>query len=587
MSIFKDLFLSKEEKIRIKIDEHLAEGMRLMADKFYNGAMIEFEKAMALSPEDVYPRLVSELSNAAASGDLQSALAIGLNLIKENNEDYELANKLGNYAREMGDFKQAEGLYKTALKVNKGFQKAFYNLAASQARVNIYDDAIVSAISTFDKVENYILPDYLGDEKVVESLTELATTSKKAIFQERLQQLTIERDKKTNDGDTVEAKGIDLEINKLNEGVSKIVPEDILNEFDKQIESDPDNAKTHLYNKALYAIYNKMTDKALEIIGQLSPTDFDTVDLLHAILLEQKGKRGEAITKMNNLLGKNEFNRYNNVNLGLMYRRDKKKFLSTKYLIKTAVLLDKSNGLYSMKELIKEADECFEAANLKKALNYYIIAASELPSPRIWNQIGTIYIERKKYDEAVEAFRELAKMDPTSEIADKKLKDIHDYYADKAESLMLERKFKPASDYLHKALGVLRLPDTIKQAASVYKQLNDTEKEKELLEEWQKMMDDVKIREQEETRQKLIAQGKQELGAKNYKKAIETFEAVLRMKVDKKIFVQLAALYKGLKKRDELSNLENRWEKMVLHDEKIKKYEKEQERKQQGTEQES
>ena len=101
--MLKNLFQSKEDRIKQQVEEHIAEGMKLLSEKFYNGAMIEFDKAMILAPEDVYPRLVSELETAASSGELQSALAIGLNLIKENNKDYKLANKLGNYARELKD----------------------------------------------------------------------------------------------------------------------------------------------------------------------------------------------------------------------------------------------------------------------------------------------------------------------------------------------------------------------------------------------------------------------------------------------------------------------------------------------------
>ena len=86
--MLKGLFQSKEERIRQKIDEHISEGMNHLSQKFYNGAMIEFDKAMELNPDAVYPRLVEELSNAASSGELESALAIGLNLIKKNSEDY-------------------------------------------------------------------------------------------------------------------------------------------------------------------------------------------------------------------------------------------------------------------------------------------------------------------------------------------------------------------------------------------------------------------------------------------------------------------------------------------------------------------
>lgn len=584
--MLKGLFQSKEDKLRAKIEEHLAEGMRLMSEKFYNGAMIEFDKAMELNPEYVYPRLVEELSNAAASGDLQSALAIGLNLIKEKNEDFELANKLGNYARELGDYKQAEGLYKTALKVNKKYQRAFYNLAATQARVDYFDDAVPSAISKFDKVTDYILPDYIGEEKLIETMTERVTQEKKASVKEKLQELTVERDRLIEEGSAVEAKGIDLEIKKLNENADKVLPEDMFNEFDRMIAEDGDAANDMTYNKAVYALSQKKTDIALESIGKLSEKEYETVGLLHSIALEQKGKKEEGLNRLIKLLGKNEFNRYNNVNLGLMYRRFGKRFLATKYLIKTAALLEKSNGIYSMKELVKEADECYESGNIKKALNYYTIAVTEIASVRIWNQIGTINIERKKYDEAVEAFRRLKEIDPNSEVGESKLMEIHNYYVEKADVLMDERKFKPAADYLHKALGVLRLPDTLKKTASVYKQLNNPEREKELLKEWQDILDQEKLKEQEEKRQNLIIQGKQELGKKNYLKAIEIFEAALRMKVDKKIFLQLAALYKGLKKRDNLSDLERRWQNMVAHEEKMKRFEKDEARKAQSGEEE-
>jgi len=81
--MLKGLFQSKEDKIRVKVAEHIADGMTHLSQKFYNGAMIEFDKAMELNPEEVYPRLVEELSNAAASGELESALAIGLNLFKK------------------------------------------------------------------------------------------------------------------------------------------------------------------------------------------------------------------------------------------------------------------------------------------------------------------------------------------------------------------------------------------------------------------------------------------------------------------------------------------------------------------------
>ncbi|NQU65199.1 MAG: tetratricopeptide repeat protein [SAR324 cluster bacterium] len=585
--MLKGFFQSKEEKIRIRVAQHILDGMTYLSQKFYNGAMIEFDKAMELNPTEVYPRLVEELSNAAASGELESALAIGLNLFKKNSEDYELANKLGNYARELKDFKQANGLYKAALKVNKNYEMAFYNLAASMAKVDIFDEAVKSALEKFDTVDGFILPSYIGiggssAENLIESMTKQIIDQKELKYKDKFQDLTIERDSLIESGNNLEANGIETRLKKLKDDLEKVSEDEIIVAFKADIKDDPENTKIHKFNLALFTLKNKKPDEALAAVEGLDPTEFETLELVKAICTEQKGFIDDAILKLVQLLGKNEYNRYHNVNLGLMYRKSKKKFLATKYLVKTAALLEKSSGIYSMRDLLKLAEESFAQGNLKKALNYFTIASTEVPTPQIWNNIGSINVELKKYDDAVEAFRKMAQLDPESRAADSKIREIHDYYVEKGEKLFLDHKFKPAVDYYHKALGVLRLPETLKQTADVYKQLNNSEKEKELLEEWQKLMDEQKERDQEQHRQKMILKGKTFLKQKNYLKAIEIFEAVLRLKLDRNIFTQLAALYKGLKKRNELAELEQRWEKMVLHDEKMRKFEKDEERKSQA-----
>ena len=580
--MLKGLFQSREEKIRQKIDDHIAEGMTHLASKFYNGAMIEFDKAMELDSKAVYPRLVEELSTAAAGGELESALAIGLNLIKKNNQDFELANKLGNYARELKDYNQANNLYRTALKIKKNYDLAFYNFAASQAKVNIYDEAVKSAVGQFDTVDRYVLPEFIGEENLIETFTEKANENKQTRFKQKLEELTIERDKLIEEGGTIEAQGIDLKIKNLKESSVTTAFEDVSEEFRREIADDPENEKSHKFNLALYSIQSNNPDMALEALDGLTNRDFDTVELLRAIAIEQKGHLGKAINNLQQLLGKNEYHRYYNVNIGLMYRRAKKQFIATKYLIKTAALLEKSGGIYSMQVLLHEADEAYEQGRLKKALNYYQIAASEIPNAEIWLKIGTIFVERKKYDEAVEAFREMSKLNPDSHVADSKLREIHDYYVDRAETLFTDGKYKPAVDYFHKALGVLRLPETVKRTAETYKQLNNSEREQEFLDEWQQLMAAKKERDQEEHRQKMIQKGKTYLKEKKKIQAIDSFEKILRMKVDKTIFVQLATLYKALKKNNDLADLEERWAKMLAHDEKLKRYEKEKEREQQS-----
>ena len=75
--MLKGIFQNRDEKIRLRIEEHITDGMNHLSNKFFNGAMIEFDKAMAYDPERVYPRLADELASVAASGQVESALAIG------------------------------------------------------------------------------------------------------------------------------------------------------------------------------------------------------------------------------------------------------------------------------------------------------------------------------------------------------------------------------------------------------------------------------------------------------------------------------------------------------------------------------
>ena len=572
--MLKGIFQSREEKIREKVESYISEGMEHLSSKFYNGAMIAFDKAMEIDPEDVYPRLVEELSNAAASGETEAALAVGLNLLKQKSDDYVLANKLGNYARALKDYKQAKGLYKAALKIKSNYSIAFYNLAASEAKVEIYDEAILSVLSQFQNVEDYKLPDFVGDDNIIEELTKIILEAKRAYVQDKLQELLLEKDIRKNANDIVGIKEIDLEMKSLKELAEEVSVDDLINEFHKKIDNDPENSTNNLFNLALYALSHNKTDIALKAMDRLAVNAFETLDLLKAIALDQKGHLNKAIDLLVRLLGKNEFDRYSNLNLGLMLRKAGKKFLSIKYLIKTAYLLNKSNGIYSMKELLIQANENYNQGKINKALSHFKIVVSEIPDPEIWIKLGTIYLEKKNYDDAVDAFRQTLKLDPKSDIARNGLKEVHDFYYEKGDELANDRKYKPAADNLKKAFETLRLPETAKKAAEVYKQLGNVPMETKMTAEWKKLVAAEKAREEESMRQTFIANSKILLKKENYTKAAESLEAAFLMKVDRNIYLQLVTLYKNMNKKEALESLETRWEKMQQIED-VKKHQKE------------
>jgi len=179
-------FGNKEEKIAQKLEEFINEGLNQLQKKMYNGALVEFSKAMELDANNAVPKLLVIMENAADSGEYESALAIGLNLIKEKKKDYEFVNKLGNYARKLGDFKQANGLYKTAYNINKKFKVAFYNLAASEVRADFYDDAVIQALSQFKDIKEFYLPSYAGGETFIKEFEKKVKDTKSKTIQAKL-----------------------------------------------------------------------------------------------------------------------------------------------------------------------------------------------------------------------------------------------------------------------------------------------------------------------------------------------------------------------------------------------------------------
>jgi len=539
-------FGNKEEKIAQKLEEFINEGLNQLQKKMYNGALVEFSKAMELDANNAVPKLLVIMENAADSGEYESALAIGLNLIKEKKKDYEFVNKLGNYARKLGDFKQANGLYKTAYNINKKFKVAFYNLAASEVRADFYDDAVIQALSQFKDIKEFYLPSYAGGETFIKEFEKKVKDTKSKTIQAKLQQLTATFKQKQESGDVVEAQDIKLNIEKLKKQ-GEVSIDDICQVFKKQIASGSVFNNTQKYDFSIYTIKNKRADFALKLIQEIPEEEFPFINLLAAIISATQGKSEAAIEQLIKLLGEDKFNRYYNINLGLLYRKIGKTFLSIKYLLKTAELLKKTDGIFSMQQVIKMADEEVEKGNTKKALGFYLIAVQEISDPELWNKIGQLQKSLKQIDKAIQAFKEILKIDPKSELGNAELRKVHDYFVSQGDNLMSENKNQAAVDFYERALVVTRVPETLKKAAEAYHRLNNIKMEKKLLQELEAIESAIKTREQERMRQALIMKGKQLMGQKKYQQAIEVFDSAFDMKLDKGLYAQLAKLYKTFK----------------------------------------
>jgi len=580
---------NRELKISQKAEDLLEKGMTQLNGKLYKQAMIEFQNAYQLEPNITLKRLDTEFSHYLELLDHEAALSIGLVLIKIRKDDYELVNTLGNCARKQKDYKQANNLYRHSLKINRNYPIAFYNLAASMGKVEKYDGDIKKSFQVLAGIKEHVLPEYAEDPDFEQKVENNLKTKASKTFQRRIKDLEQQISNKVANDDIQEAKvlGIDLEeLKRKGDGPTKKDYEEYYTELitvknaDDQNEADKKTQLRNLYNYGIFLLRRKKTEMASKAFQQVreSPNTFKYLDMLIAITMAISGQTKEAIKFFVDELGKNQYNRFFNINLGFMYKDIGNRLLATKYLAIGAELLEKSDGLFNLSDLLEIADQSAADGKYKKALKLYNVAIGEVENVDIWAKIGEVHAHLKNYDEATNAYREILKLQPESRFAIQQLKQMHDLFSARAEGFFLKSKFQAAASMYEKALRIVRPMETIKQAASVYKVMGNTARVEALNQEYEDILKKEREMETEKHRKELIKLGRLHISRKNYKLGIETLEQAFRIKLDKDVFVMLATVYKSLKKKAEMQDLLDRWNKLVEYEEKMKKFEKDEQR---------
>lgn len=579
---------SLEQKTSHLTDELLKKGMSLLEGKLYKQSMIEFKKAFQLDQNATFVRLNKEFKHYLEIMEHEAALSVGLVLISVKKNDYELANIVGNCARRQKNYQQANNLYRHSLRNNKNYEPAFYNLAASMGKVEKYDMDVKRSLEVFKNINDYILPHYEENPDFIDRCIKELTEKKELDKIERIDKLKEKISQMEANQEFQNTKLLAHDLQKL-ERVSctpttkefyDYYLQTIANNDNNEPDSDSENRHSKLYNIGLYGVAQKDSDMALKCFQKLKDENikFKYLEMLIAIASAISGKPKQAIKTFVENLGNEQYNRFFNINLGLMYSKIGNRLLATKYLIIGAELLEKSDGLYHLSDLIEIANQRLAEGHFKAALKLYKVAVSEIDNIDIWLRIGEIYINLKQYDDAVKAYREIQRIDPESIRAQQQLEELHNVFRLKAEDFFNHAKYQAAVNMYEKALKILRLPETIKQTASVYKVLKNPEKTEALTKEYEEYLKKEKEKEDEQKRLDIIKKGKIFLKSKKHKMAIEQLEIAFRMKLDKNVFVLLASLYKAMKRKADMENLLQRWNKMVEYQEKLKKFEKQEER---------
>jgi len=418
----------------------ITNGLQLIKSKLYKRASVEFQNALDLNEDVAMGMLDEEFSALENQSDPQAMLAMGLVLLQKRIEDFALANTLGNYARRMEEYKQANDLYRKSLRIKKSYIKAFYNLAASMGRVNKYDFDIKASIEKYIKSDEFILPEYQNNPKIIEEIAEDLHSKKKTEKENRIKKMMAEKEKKEAENETYEVKRLVKTLERLAKVSVEPTYEEISASLQKRVtkarykQATPEEiAEYHgdYFNLGLYAYIENDPENALECFLDLQAQKcaIEHVNMMVALVTHIKTDAKEAIALMFDLLSKDRYNRYLNVNLGLLYKKAGNRLLAAKYLAVGASFLEKSEGLYRIPDMIRVADEKYEEGKLGRALKLYNIVAAETNNQECWLKIGNIYQKTEKPSEAVKAFKEILEFDKESEEANIKLMELHDISA--------------------------------------------------------------------------------------------------------------------------------------------------------------
>ncbi len=552
---------------REKVDKYVEHCLQLMDAQFYNKALLELQKGLVFESKHFINILEKNFDECYRKGNYEAALTLGIILGKKKPNDFVLLNKIGNCARKSGNNRQANTFYRSALKINKRYEPAFYNLAAGLGRVEKYDLDVKYAIDAFKDIKKYILPDYFNASGLIQTITEQLISEKVRQQDDLMRELSSRCIQLEGKGELIQVDEIKKEILRLKSEPLKAEYPEILQRaskiISKRIESlkNDDTLLQDQFDVGLLALNNNDSETALKHLLEVKEkkADMEYLDMLIALAKDLSGVPENMADILLKLLGKNQYDRFLNINLGLMYRKQRNRLLECKYLIIGAALLEKSEGIYKRSDLIKLANEHFEKKHFEKAMALYKIIAAEINDIHVLFNMALIHGYRKNRQRELELYRKILEIDPFSEAALKQIRIIHDEYQDQAEIFVKQKKYKAATEKYEKAIEIMHVSGTIADAIQLYKQLNHQHRVAELRE----LLEQTIAKETKEKREQMvkgyIEKGKKLLNEKKFKAAIQIFEKAFSLKKDKDSFIWLAYIYKQLKLTSQLEDLLSRW----------------------------
>jgi len=557
MKILENFFSTDDPKK--ELNSILERGKSLLEKNFYEWAAVEFNKALELDPKLAAETVTKLFQEMQGGGNPDGIISLGVNVLKTDPKNVELANLLGNTYRKKHNWNQAKNMYKLCLKHDPDFKNAIYNLAATNAKIEIADGNAVSAIAEFEKMTDFVLPDI---QDGLEYLVEMQQHFTLDADEEREQQTEdvkegneikegtkVSSDKNvkedTNTSEKSDKKADEKEIEA--EGNS-IDSEQTFNYIISNLEAESEEESKACFSLGIHCLQTMEGEIAKNVFKRLLMREKNNVDLRCFLVLaiSIEGDIDNAIKTFQSILVRNPNHRYSTVNLGLLYKRKGMIQKSRVSFFTTFKLLERSQGNYNIDTCLQDADKFFEENRSKKALEIYEPLVPEITSQELLIRIAKLNADNNFWDEAFELYRRILRINRQNKEAREGIKTVHTAYLTAAENYLKKNDPKNAAVVIDKALNIAVSKKLLQKAINLNHLLENENRAFEL-EQMLKSYQNKEI--QVEVQAKISLAEEAEKNGK-YKSAVRYYEEAIKLDPQNSTLKKLVDLCVRIKRPD-------------------------------------
>jgi Flp pilus assembly protein TadD len=426
--------------------------LRYFDGKLYNRALKDLTDALTLNP--AFAKDALELMHSfSMGGSEEQALSVGLALLKIENQNPELMNRLGNTLRKLGSFSRAKKLYTMCIKLAPNNKEYKYNLAACSFGITAADAELVRqtrAVEAYTETRRY---GFLGTRQEFypvpnQVIQEEKPAKGKKKDEEPEAQGEAEMDEEQR------AQLVELMVRQLKEDLSA-----------------SQGAWQDEYNLGLYYDLVGYGELALQHLGkayELGAESPEPGNNLGVATLVHKGDQTEAETILLKNLTRHKFDRTTVLNLAVLYRQQNKAFQTLKYYVYLGDLLATSMGEFTTDKVEQHAQELFQRRKYLEAVPIFEKMAKEKQEEYWYEKLAVMFYNQKKEDQYIKALKDLLRIAPENDDAAKKVSAAAMDYENQAHERIAKGNKRHAMQLLEKAVKIEETAERWVELAQLY-----------------------------------------------------------------------------------------------------------------------